>query len=345
MYDYIIVGAGLSGAMLGYLLKKSGYNVIVLEKQQLNKKTKLCGGIITPKTYNLLIEEFPKKDIDNMVDVEFKKCNIIDKKTICLDKKTICLDNINIKIVDRKKLDDYILNEYLKIGGEVVENIKIEDIILSKNTIVTCDKEYRFNYLIGADGTLSYVRKTLIGKIQNKNFALESFQKNNSRINFTIEFLDNYKGYNWIIPKQKGVCIGTGNIEGETKIEDVYNDLVERYDLKKDKKGAFLPTGDDILLNKKNVYLIGDAAGLISPITGEGIYYALFSAQAMFKQVAENNSYTRNMKKIIRKIKTERLLINIIYNNKIRNFVLEQMYKDNNISKLIKKICIKILLN
>ena len=36
MYDYIIVGAGLSGSMLGYLLKKNGYNVIILEKQQLN---------------------------------------------------------------------------------------------------------------------------------------------------------------------------------------------------------------------------------------------------------------------------------------------------------------------
>ena len=338
MYDYIIVGAGLSGTMLGYLLKKNGYNVIILEKQQLNKKVKLCGGIITPKTYNLLVEEFSRKDIDNIVDIEFKECNIMDKKTICLD-------NINIKIVDRKKLDDYILNEYLKIGGEVIENIKLNNIIFSKNTIVTGDKEYKFKYLIGADGTLSYVRKSLTGKIQNKNFALESFQKNNSKINFTIEFLDNYKGYNWIIPKQKEVCIGTGNVKGETKIEDVYNDLVERYNLKNEKRGAFLPTGNDILLNKKNIYLIGDAAGLISPITGEGIYYALYSAQALFKHFSKNYSYIAVMKNIIKKIKLERFLINIIYNNKIRNFVFNQMYKNNKLSKCINKYAKKILLN
>lgn len=338
MYDYIIVGAGLSGSMLGYLLKKNGYNVIILEKQQLNKKVKLCGGIITPKTYNLLITEFPKTDIDNIVDIEFKKCNIKDKRTIYLD-------NINIKIVDRKKLDDYILNEYLKIGGEVIENIKVEDIIFHQNTIITSNKEYNFKYLIGADGTLSYVRKALTGKIQNKNFALESFQKSNSNINFTIEFLDNYKGYNWIIPKQKEVCIGTGNIKGKTKIEDVYNDLVKRYDLKQDKKGAFLPTGNDILLNKKNIYFIGDAGGLISPITGEGIYYALFSAQALFKHFSKNDSYIAVMKNIIKKIKLERLLINIIYNNKIRNFVFNQMYKNNKLSKSIKKYVKKLLLN
>ena len=258
-----------------------------------------------------------------------------------------CIKYINQRsmTIEEYKYCNRVLNEYLKIGGVVIENIKLNDINFSKNTIVTGDKEYKFKYLIGADGTLSYVRKSLTGKIQNKNFALESFQKNNSKINFTIEFLDNYKGYNWIIPKQKEVCIGTGNVKGKTKIEDVYNDLVERYNLKNEKRGAFLPTGNDILLNKKNIYLIGDAAGLISPITGEGIYYALYSAQALFKHFSKNDSYIAVMKNIIKKIKLELFLINIIYNNKIRNFVFNQMYKNNKLSKCINKYAKKILLN
>ena len=59
MYDYIIVGGGLSGAMIGYLLKKEGYKVMIFEKQNIKTKTKLCGGIITPKTYSILVKEFP----------------------------------------------------------------------------------------------------------------------------------------------------------------------------------------------------------------------------------------------------------------------------------------------
>ena len=74
MYDYLIVGGGLAGSMLGYLLKKNGYDVVILEKQILNKKSKLCGGIITPKTYSLLTTEFSKKDIDNIVKTKFKNC-------------------------------------------------------------------------------------------------------------------------------------------------------------------------------------------------------------------------------------------------------------------------------
>ena len=91
--------------------------------------------------------------------------------------------------------------------------------------------------------------------------------------------------------------------------------------------------------------MIGDAAGLISPITGEGIYYALYSAQALFKHFSKNYSYIAVMKNIIKKIKLERLLINIIYNNKIRNFVFNQMDKNNKLSKSIKKYVNKLLLN
>lgn len=338
MYDYLIVGGGLAGSMLGYLLKKNGYDVVILEKQILMKKSKLCGGIITPKTYSLLTSEFPKVDIDNIVKVKFKNCDIIDNIKINLD-------NIDIKIVDRKKLDDYILNKYLKLGGKVIENSKIENIDFHNNAVISNDKKYKFKYLIGADGTLSYVRKLLTGKIQSKNFALESFQESKNKINFTIEFMGDYKGYNWIIPMKKEICFGTGNIAQNVKIQEIFEDMAKRYNFKNDMKGAFLPTGSDILLNKNNVFFIGDAAGLISPITGEGIYYALYSAQLLFKSFKENKDYISLMKNICKKIKKELFLIKIIYNSKIRNFVFRKIAKKNKISNLIKIYVKNLLLN
>lgn len=338
MYDYLIVGGGLAGSMLGYLLKKNGYDVVILEKQILMKKSKLCGGIITPKTYSLLTSEFPKVDIDNIVKVKFKNCDIIDNIKINLD-------NIDIKIVDRKKLDDYILNKYLKLGGKVIENSKIENIDFHNNAVISNDKKYKFKYLIGADGTLSCVRKLLTGKIQSKNFALESFQESKNKINFTIEFMGDYKGYNWIIPMKEEICFGTGNIAQDIKIQGLFEDMAKRYNFKNDMKGAFLPTGSDILLNKNNVFFIGDAAGLISPITGEGIYYALYSAKLLFKSFKENKDYISLMKNICKKIKKELFLIKIIYNSKIRNFVFRKIAKKNKISNLIKIYIKNLLLN
>ncbi len=338
MYDYLIVGAGLAGSMLGYLLQKEGYKVIILEKQILSNKKKLCAGIITPKTYSLLISEFPKQDIDNIIKTQFCECDIVDKTKITLK-------DIDIKIVDRKQLDDYILEQYLKLGGKVVEKCKIDNIDFRNSIITSNIKQYRFKYLIGADGTLSCVRKAISGKIQSKNFALESFQTTTEQLRLTVEFVDKYKGYNWIIPMKEVVCIGTGNISQEIKIGGIFDDLANRYKLDNSKKGAFLPTGNSILLNKGNTYLLGDAAGLISPITGEGIYYALYSAQTLFKCFKENKKYSNLMKGEIKKIKFQLILIKIIYNSKIRNWVFKIMRKSNVISKFFHEYVKKLLLS
>lgn len=338
MYEYVVVGGGLAGSMLGYLLKKNGYDVVILEKQSLNKKNKLCGGIITPKTYSLLTSEFSKKDINKLIKTKFYECTVIDTNKLILD-------NIDIKIVDRKRLDDYILNQYLKLGGKIIENVKIENIDFYNNIIICNKEKYKFKYLIGADGTLSYVRNKLTGKSQNKNLALENFQTCNNDLKFTIEFVNKYKGYNWIIPTQTDVCYGTGNISKEIKIDYMFEDLANRYNLQNYKKGAFLPTGDDIFLNKKNIYFVGDASGLISPITGEGIYYALYSAQQLFECFQNNKNYTKLMKPTCKKIKKELFLIKIIYNEKIRKFVFSKMTKNRKLSKVIKNKVKKLLLN
>lgn len=340
MYDYLIIGAGLAGSMLGYLLKKHGYNVMILEKQILSNKNKLCAGIITPKTYSLLISEFLKNDIDNIVKAQFCECDVKDKIKITLK-------GVNLKIIDRKKLDNYILEQYLRLGGKVSENCKIENIDFY-NSIVTCNsKEYGFKYLIAADGTLSYVRKALNGKMQRKNFALESFQTiTNEQLKFTIEFKNNYKGYNWIIPTKNEVCIGTGNIDQEINIEKIYDDLVTRCKLDNNsKQGAFLPTGNDILLNKGNIFFLGDAAGLIAPVTGEGIYYALYSAKVLFRCFSEGKKYSSLMRKEKRKIKLQLCIINIVYSSRIRNNVFKIMSKGNIISKIIYKYVKRILLS
>lgn len=336
--DYLIVGAGLAGSMLGYLLQKNGYNVIILEKQSLSSKHKLCGGIVTPKAYSLLMTHFNQKDVQATVKTTFTTCKVTDKVEVGLK-------DIDIKIVDRKLLDDYILNEYIKLGGKIIENCKAESIDFNRNILTANGETYTFKHLIGADGVLSQVRKYLTGKIQNKNFALESFQQTDNKLDFKIEFVKDYKGYNWVIPANNVVCIGTGNIAGDTEIQDVYDELTNKYSLSSEKKGAFLPTGNDIMLNKGNVYFIGDAAGLISPVTGEGIYYALYSACMLFECFSKGKSYSKCMQRVVKDIKLQLKLVKVIYSDKIRNFVFTIMKRDNGISKLIIKHVKKILLN
>ena len=71
-------------------------------------------------------------------------------------------------------------------------------------------------------------------------------------------------------------------------------------------RGAYLPSGQSVALGTpgcENLFLIGDAAGLIDPFTGEGIYYALLSAQiaadTILSDVPTCSDYRRRMERVI----------------------------------------------
>ena len=117
-YDYVIVGGGFSGSILGYLLQTHGYNVIILEKQSLKEKNKLCGVIITPKTYKLLVELFPQSEIDELIKNHFSSVFV---KVDNLIRK---VNNIDLRVVKRKELDDYILNQYIFNQGKLLKNVQ-----------------------------------------------------------------------------------------------------------------------------------------------------------------------------------------------------------------------------
>jgi len=336
IYDYIIIGGGLAGSTIGFLLNKKGYNVLIIEKENIKTKSKLCGGILTQKSYNLLIGLFNKKDIDKFIINEFNNCSVISNVKLNLN-------NLKIKIINRNEVDNYILNQYLNTNGKLIYDCTIQNIDFSKNIITCNDKTYEYKKLIAADGVLSQVRKTLNGKLQNRSFALEIFS-NQKYNDFIIEFGDNFTGYSWIIPTKINTIIGTGEINNCSNAEIEFKRMSKKYKFKTDKpKGAFLPTGNDIFLENKNVYFVGDAAGLISPITGEGIYSALLSSKLLFESF-NNNNYSKLMKPLIKKIHFENKLLKMIYNKQIRNFIFKIMKKNNPLSKFLKKIVIKLIL-
>lgn len=308
-YDVIIIGAGIAGTTCGYLLRKQNKKVLIIEKEKLENKDKLCGGLLTKKSYNLFCKIF---EPDNDLIFEHQDNFIINN----LNKKIVV--NHDFYSIYRKDLDNYVLNKYLSIGGEIIDCVKSYNLELDLNALIINNKKYQYKYLIGADGVFSSLRKLITGKIQKMNFACEVVSKKTS--NLEVYFFNKFKGYGWIIPNHSNSIIGVGDISQNTKIDDCLNNFLDNINIKKNNlRGAFLPTGDDIFLNYKNIFFIGDSAGLISPIIGEGIYYALLSSQILSENIEKN--YKSKCSNIIKQIRKEKFIKKFIYKDSIRNYI------------------------
>lgn len=331
-YDTVIVGAGLAGCTLGNLLLRKNKSVLIIEKNDLKEKNKLCGGIVTEKSYKLLFKIYS----DKLNKVHFKQFNTFKVSNNELIKE---IKNQNIFTIDRKELDDFVVNEYILNGGKILDNTTYEKIDFKNKIIYVNDNSYKYNNLVGADGVFSSVRKDLTKRKQNMNFAVECECPSNNEL-IQIDFLNNFKGYAWTISNSKTTLIGLGEVSQSKNIKDIF---LQHFDLDKNIsiKGAFLPTGNDIILKKGSTFFIGDAAGVISPALGEGIYYALSSAYILSKTMT--GFYNIRMWKDKLLIFKHRIAKWFIYNTNIRNFFYKFYGKSKIISFVINLVLKKFL--
>ncbi|MBR3164452.1 NAD(P)/FAD-dependent oxidoreductase [Candidatus Saccharibacteria bacterium] len=343
-YDVIIIGAGLAGASLGYLLQKQGKTTFIIERADLNKKDKLCGGLLTKRSFKLFRKNFDQNNI-----LPFRKFQNFTVKT----RRAATTIRHDFYSISRKQLDDYLVSLYPEAGGTIFSPIKTYSLNLHKR-IVTTEGGTPFSYdtLIGADGIHSKLRTILTGRSQRKNFALETQLPTNTSAELVIHFLDDLKGYAWHIPNNEHLMLGLGDVSEKTNLRPRFDQFLATQNChSKNLRGAFLPTGNDIFLGKGNVFLIGDAAGLASPIFGEGIYYAFVSSIALAKALdpktssfnsetschANHNSesashnhaaktYRALMLPYINRLKREHHLKKFIFNAKLNQFVFRNYH-------------------
>lgn len=308
-FDIIIIGGGPAGAMCGIELQKQGFKTCILDKASF-PRTKLCGGLLTQKTLDLLKLHTPNIHPENFVlnstkSVDFYK----HTQQVCSLKS-----NIPFYFTERSIFDYELIKEYKRIGGHLIENcrIKKENIDLKNKHIQIEDDRYQYKYLIGADGCNSVLlQKARVAR--NDLFCIEGVVKTGSSIptDCRIYFNSVKNGYGWYFPKDKHYTIGLG---GDNKNKNLKKDAecffkeaevnqVEQI------KGAFIPSGKlpNIKQTHDNTIPIGDAIGMVDPITGEGLYYALWTGiQAAHTILEASHLKKENVKDIyLKKIEDE----------------------------------------
>jgi len=216
-------------------------------------------------------------------------------------------------MVVREKFDHSLVKLAVDSGAKFVDGKTVEDIKISKDKsklIFDDKKEIDAEIVVGADGIYSTVaKKTGLASIKKNNGicvfqeskldekTIDRFFGKERMCHIHIKF-KNIPGYGWVFPKKQHLNLGVVKLH-PTKLNllNVYKDYFNL--LKKDKiipenlkmgqcKGGALPLGPLEKTYSNRVILVGDAAGFINPISGEGIYYAMSSGEIAAKIISES---------------------------------------------------------
>lgn len=294
-YDVIIVGGGPAGLNCAYELSKSNKKVLLLEQ---NKEigSKVCAGGLTRKSINHL--GLPK----NMIDCSFRRVVINTPSR----KKIVRSDNVIINTIDRARLGRWQLKRLKKKNVDIRTNAKVTE-IKEKCIMVNNTEKIGFKFLVGADGSCSIVRRFLginnekVGVGMQYIIPTEDYKE--------IEIFLDYKifrtWYAWIFPHKGYVSIGCGADPNALPIDR----LKRNFDLWLKKKNIDVSKAkfESALINLGyegyrfgGMFLIGDAAGLASELTGEGIYEALVSGEEVAKEIIDKNYIPKKLDQLVK---------------------------------------------
>lgn len=322
MIDVVIIGGGPAGITAGVVLQKEGYRTCIIDNRVFPRE-KLCAGVITSKAIKLIHSIYKGLDLNNL------EINYINKVSTFYKGKNIgnyVLEN-SYGVIDRRKFDSTLLKFYKHIGGIVLEGQKKYQILFDKNKVVLSDgKELKYCCLIGADGINSRVRPYVQHKWRASILCFEKFIPNESKEDIIkIYFGDMLGGYGWRIPGKNRIGIGLGEFYFRGRRRDInkykayfggqgVEDLLSI-------KGAFVSMGNYVKHPvKNNVILVGDAAGLVDAMSGEGIFFAMESGKQAalafneFKKSGKSISeYTRRIRMIHKKMDEQNMYNKMLY--------------------------------
>ncbi|MBE9574771.1 MAG: NAD(P)/FAD-dependent oxidoreductase [Proteobacteria bacterium] len=294
MYKVAIVGAGVGGSYLSYLLARNGVDTVVFDFRAPHDK--LCAGGISYKA----MAKFPVlEELPCPRKVVWKSAIISPN-----DRMTVMDLEKPLTIFKRRDLDSALLRKAQESGAhfrkERVRSFALEG---DRWRIFTEAGEYRAENLVGADGALSRTRKKLQSPLDKGEyfFAFQCFL-GVQRDFVAFKFFPDLEGYLWAFPRVDSLAVG---IVAKECTREKYSDMKERlfcfiethYPGQTKRiciRGAYIPffSPKDFYeqsICSKNWALIGDAARFVDPIGGEGIYYAIYSAEILAACIQENN--------------------------------------------------------
>jgi geranylgeranyl reductase family protein len=291
-----VIGAGPAGTWASILLARRGHAMTLIDSQAPWEKP--CGGGVTTKalsSFGIFDSDLPRTNIDQ-IRIYFGDENSVN-----------VTPEQPLAVLSRRELGKYLIEEAGKSGVSILKGrvTKIEPLargwrLSTRNTSLQSD------FLIGADGATSLVRRTVSTGLPPEDLCvtLGYFIPGSFSPHMKIYFVRGFEGYIWSFPRPTHTSFGviTRSEPGWTSraktllsnfiIADLGPDAFEQAEF----YSAPVPCLGLLSWKKNQISgerwaLIGDAAGLVDAITGEGIYYAFKSAEILAETIDKPDQY------------------------------------------------------
>ena len=379
MYDLIIVGAGPAGTTAALYAERNNLNCIVVDKA-IFPRDKICGDALSGKSVRIFDELNLTKEIEKLEGSEINRITFggPNHKHFDVHLKGNKKNNYITKgFVIPRKVFDYFLFKKAKEVTEILEGFKVKDLIYKNGKPAGIKGVNRKGdeqiieapIILGCDGAHSIISRKLDAykkDMEHTAVAIRCYYEGVEGLSNQIElhYISEVKpGYFWLFPAGGNKAnIGIGLSKNDAKKEDrtltnIMEDVTQSQYFKdrfsnakplEKPKGWNLPMGSIHRKNYGDGYmLLGDAAGLVDPFTGEGIGNAMVAAKyaiSTAKKAKDKGDYSKNVLgeydqllwgEIGKELRTSTKLQSLSRSSFLLNFVINRASRNQEVQDII----------
>lgn len=283
-YDGIVIGLGPAGSTAAAGLARGGAAVLALEREALGRP-KVCGGGLSAKIARILDPAF-----HNVVEATVREVRLAFRGQ---EQARVVLDGPVAYMVRRERFDRFLAEQARAARAEIHDREGVLSVTEDKDgvEVTTARARYRARYLIGADGvngvTAQRGGRRLAWSLESEVVAAPAASCALDGA-LVIDTGCVPGGYGWVFPKRDRLSVGMAGMTHRLgRPRALFGRFADDVAVGPALAGCRIPrpVGYPIPLfteapaSTRRMVRVGDAAGLVDPFFGEGIYYAVRSGQ------------------------------------------------------------------
>ena len=368
--DVIVVGAGPAGSSAAFYLSRLGLDVLLLERKKL-PRVKPCGDGIGPRTVLILKEMglYEWLTESNFFRIEQMRLISQSGESIVSDTSGYDFPTPYGYVIKREIFDKRLVDRAVETGATFKDGYKVNSFLFDRGRCFGIvgevdgeETEVSANLIVLADGSTGSLSRKLVDiKKETQAIAYRGYADFDEKLDNSVNiyFSDALpKGYGWIFPlSHNSANVGIGSLgikKDKVDLLGAFKDFVDTtkvpISLKSgrfsdERQGSVMRMSfGRIPLQLPGIAIVGDAAGLVSPINGEGISHAIESSALLGRTLEGNTGSFASIdkalgrySKLMRKeydsyFRYARLLGLLLSNHKRLNNLIKKAEKDESLA-------------